>query len=94
MDFRFKYRRGRKEPAEAQEEQRQERDLRLRMRGLAIGMSIPASLIAGPVGGYYLGVLLKDWLHGDYWIPAMVILGMASALYMVIEMLIKLGKNT
>jgi len=94
MDFRFKYRRRRKEPAEAQEEQRQERDLGLRMRGLAIGMSIPASLVAGPVGGYFIGRLMADWLHADYWVPVMVLLGTASGLYMVIEMLIKLGRNT
>lgn len=94
MDFRFKYRRGRKDPAEIKEEVRQERDLQTRVRGLAIGMSIPASLVAGPVGGYFLGRLLADWLHAGYWVPIMVILGTVSGLVMVIEMLVHLGKES
>lgn len=93
MDFRFKYRRGRPRPEQARTEQERERDTLRRTRGLAIGMTIPMSLIAGPLGGYFIGTWLDHAFHTSYWVAVFVILGAIAGIKMVIDMLIKLGRE-
>lgn len=94
MDFRFQYRRRRSSPEEQQGEQRRESDVLLRTRGLAIGLSIPMSLAAGPLAGWLLGSWLDRTFHTGFWTLTLIVLGALAGLLMVIEMLIKLGKQS
>lgn len=94
MDFRFKY--DRKKPAEHElaEQARAEHDRLKRMRGLAIGLSIPMTLIGGPVAGWLLGVWMDSLFGTTYWMIVMVVLGAVAGFVAMIEMLVKLGRES
>ena len=93
VDFRFIFRRKRPDEHEQVEEARQERETVRRMRGMAMGLSIPMSLAAGPIGGWLLG----DWLDkllGTAWImPTLAILGTLAGFKLAIDMLVKLSRT-
>lgn len=93
MDFRFKYRRKRPADYELAEEARTERDLLKRMRGLAIGLSIPMTLIGGPVAGWLLGLWMDHLFSTSYWTIVMVVIGAVAGFVAMIEMLVKLGRE-
>lgn len=92
MDFRFKFRRHRAEKHEVANEQRIERDRVSRMRGLAVGMSIPMTLIAGPLLGWLAGAWLDGYLGTSYWTAVLIILGTIAGFIGMIEMLVLLGR--
>ena len=94
MDYRFKYHRGRKAPEELQGEKKREADTLLRTRGLAIGLSIPMSLLSGPLAGWLLGSWLDRIFRTGYWTLTLILLGTVAGLKLVIDMLIKLGKQS
>ena len=93
MDYRFKF--DRKKPAEHERtnHEREERDRFKRMRGLAIGLSIPMTLIGGPVAGWLIGSWLDHALGTGFWMVVMIVLGTAAGFCAMIEMLIKLGRE-
>ncbi len=93
MDYRFKY--DRKPPSDEQRrgEERRQSDTSRRMRGLAIGLSIPFSLVAGPVAGWLLGSWLDQRLDTQYWLIVLILLFTAASIYMVIELLAQLGRD-
>jgi F0F1-type ATP synthase assembly protein I len=93
VDYRFQFRRTRVPPEQQQEQLRKEQDTAQRMRGLAFGMVIPMSLVAGPLGGYFLGEWMDRSFHTQYWMPVLIILGMIAGIKMVIDMLVKLGRQ-
>jgi F0F1-type ATP synthase assembly protein I len=93
VDYRFKYKRYRPSPEEESEEQRVEHDAHRRMRGLAIGMSIPISLVGGPVGGWLLGNLLDGWLGTGWIMPTLLIAGTIAGFKLTIDMLKKLSET-
>lgn len=93
MDFRFQYRRGRPKPEQVRSEREREKDKLRRTRGLAIGMTIPLSMIAGPLGGWFIGAWLDRTFHTSYWVAVFVILGAVAGIKMVIDMLVKLGRE-
>ncbi len=63
------------------------------MRGVAIGLSIPMGMVAGPVGGWLIGSWLDSALGTGFWMITLVCLGTVSGIWMTIEMLMKLGKE-
>lgn len=93
MDYRFKF--SRKPPDEHEEraEQRTVSETKRRMRGLAIGMSIPASLVAGPVAGWLVGGWLDHHFGTGYWLIVLILLFTVASIYTVIELLISLGRE-
>jgi F0F1-type ATP synthase assembly protein I len=93
VDFRFKYRRKPPDAAEQRAEERLDSDRVRRVRGLAIGLSIPLSLVAGPLAGWLAGGWLDRTLGTGYWTPVLIVLGTAAGLKMVIDMLIRLGQD-
>ena len=93
MDYRFQFRRTKPAPEELSEQARIETDRVRRMRGLSYGMAIPISLLAGPIGGYFLGEMLDHHFHNEIWVPLLIVLGTAAGFKMVIDMLIRLGKT-
>ena len=93
VDYRFKYRRTRAEPHESAEEERVERDRLKRMRGLAIGVSIPMTLVAGPLVGWLVGSWLDRMLGTGYWMVILIVLGTAAGFVAMIEALIVLGRQ-
>jgi F0F1-type ATP synthase assembly protein I len=92
VDYRFKYDRKRPSPERRAEEERIERDRLKRMRGLAIGWSIPFTLAGGPVAGWLLGMALDYGLGTAYWIPVLVIIGTIAGLVASVQLLIQLGR--
>lgn len=94
MDFRFRYRRGRPVKEELERERREEKDASLRAKQLAIGLSIPFSLLSGPIGGYFLGQWLDERLNTSYWMPVMIMIGLAAGFKMVLDQLAYLGKSS
>lgn len=93
VDFRFKYRRQRPAKEELAREVKEERDVNLRARQLAIGLSIPASLISGPLFGYFTGKWLDDHFHTGFWMITMIFLGLAGGFKMVFDQITRLGKS-
>jgi F0F1-type ATP synthase assembly protein I len=93
VDFRFKYRRKKPADHELADEARRERDQLKRMRGLAIGLSIPMTLVGGPVAGWLLGAWMDSLFSTSYWTIVMVVLGTVAGFVAMIEMLIKLGRE-
>lgn len=93
MDFRFKFRRKRPEEGELRGEQRQEADRRKRMRGLALGFSIPMTLIAGPLLGWLIGAWLDRLLGTGHWLIVMIVLGTVAGFVGMIEALVILGRE-
>lgn len=93
MDFRIQYNRKRSEPHEIRNEQRAERDRFKRMRGLAVGLSIPSLLVAGPLVGWLIGTWLDNRLGTAYWMVILIIAGTLAGFKAMIDMLIKLGRE-
>ncbi|MCH7471471.1 AtpZ/AtpI family protein [bacterium] len=93
MDFRFKYRRGPVPKEQRKEEERIERDRLTRLRGLAIGISIPASMVSGPLLGWLAGSWLDRALGTGFWMITLVLLGTAAGLKVTFDMLIRLGRQ-
>lgn len=93
MDFRIKYDRKRPDKYERANEARTERDRLKRMRGLAIGLSIPMTLIGGPVAGWLLGLWMDNLFQTGYWLIVMIVLGTIAGFVAMIEMLVKLGRQ-
>ena len=93
MDYRFQYRRKKPQPEELSERARVESDRARRMRGLSYGMAIPISLLAGPIGGYFLGDMIDRHFHTQWGVPVLIVLGTAAGFKMVIDMLIRLGRT-
>ena len=93
MDFRFKYRRTKSSLPEVKREQREQSEVVRRMRGLAVGVSIPMSMVAGPVAGWLIGSWLDQRFGTAYWLPVLILVGTAAGIMMVIEMLVKLGRS-
>jgi F0F1-type ATP synthase assembly protein I len=93
VDYRFAYRRKKPGEHELAEEQRQERETVRRMRGLAIGLSIPMFLAAGPLGGWIIGALLDKWLGTSWLMPTLIILSTIAGFKMAIDMLLRLNKS-
>jgi len=93
MDFRFKFRRGRPSGEEQSREQREDGELARRMRGMAYGVSIPFSLVAGPVAGWFAGSWLDQHYGTSFWLPVLILLFTAAAMWTVIEMLLRLGRS-
>lgn len=92
MDFRIKYRRGRRAPEEARAAEQRERDAALRARGLAYGLSIPISMAAGPLAGWWAGAALDSALGTSYWTPVLIVIGTAAGLKLVVDMVVRLGR--
>jgi F0F1-type ATP synthase assembly protein I len=93
VDFRFKYRRHRAEPHELANKERIARDRLTRMRGLAIGMSIPLTLVAGPLVGWLAGSWLDRLLGTSYWLIALIVVGTVAGFVAMIEALVVLGRE-
>ena len=93
MDFRFEYRRKPPEEHELRGDQRVEADRVKRMRGLALGISIPMTLVAGPLLGWLLGAWLDRLLGTGYWLVVMIVLGTIGGFVAMIEALIMLGRQ-
>lgn len=59
-----------------------------------MALAIPSLLLAGPLGGYLLGVGLQRWLGwGDWVIGALVLLGSASAVRETIRIIRRLNRT-
>jgi F0F1-type ATP synthase assembly protein I len=93
VDFRFKYRRHKPVKEELAREQRETQDSTLRARQLALGLSIPFSLLSGPIGGFFLGQWLDQRFHTAYWMPVMILLGLATGFKMVFDQINALNKR-
>jgi F0F1-type ATP synthase assembly protein I len=93
VDFRFRYDRHRRPPEYKVDTQRREQDTQLRMRGLAIGLTIPTALAGGPLGGWLLGSWIDRLAGTHIWMPILTIGGTLAGLASVLEMLIKLGRQ-
>lgn len=93
MDYRFKYDRKPPDEHERRSEDRRQGDTARRMRGLAIGLSIPFSLVAGPIAGWLIGTWLDQRLGTQYWLIVLILLCTAASIYMVIELLARLGRD-
>lgn len=93
MEHRFTYRRKKPSPEEQAEERRQERETVRRMRGMAIGLSIPMFLAAGPLGGWLIGALLDQWLGTSWIMPVLIIASTIAGFKMAIDMLLLLNKS-
>jgi len=70
-----------------------ERDRVKRARALGIGLSIPMTLIGGPLLGWLAGTWLDAKLNTNYWMIILVVLGTAAGFKAMIDMLIKLGRD-
>jgi F0F1-type ATP synthase assembly protein I len=92
MDFRFKYRRHKPAREELQREAKEVKDSTLRARQLALGLSIPFSLLSGPVGGYFLGHWMDERFNTSYWMPVMIMLGLATGFKMVFDQINALNR--
>lgn len=93
MDYRIKYRRKKPDEHEAKEEARRERDIVRQGRSLAMGLAIPMSLAAGPIGGWLIGEWL-DKLFGTSWIMiTLIILGTVAGFKLAIDMLLKISRS-
>ncbi len=93
MDHRFTFRRKRPDEHESRREQRENSEVLRRGRGLAIGMSIPLTMLAGPIGGWFLGNWL-DSLFGTGWIGLTLLLaGTVAGFKLAIDMLTKLNRT-
>lgn len=90
MDFRFRYRRGRSAPEVLAREEREERDQTLSARRLAIGLSIPAALLSGPLVGWAVGHWLDARFGTNFWMPLFILLGLVGSLKMVVDQLLRL----
>lgn len=90
MDFRFKYRREKAVPEEAAREAREARDQTLAARRLAIGLSIPAALVSGPLVGWAIGQWLDARFGTALWMPLCILLGLVGSLKMVVDQLLRL----
>ena len=93
MDFRFKFKRSKPTPEERRREERERRDTHKRMRGLAVGLSIPISLVAGPLGGWLIGSWLDSILGTSYWMLVLIILGTVAGFKLVVDLLARLGSE-
>jgi len=93
VDFRFKFRRQRAKEHEQANEQRIERDRVSRMHGLAVGLSIPMTLIAGPLLGWLAGAWLDRALSTSHWTMMLIVLGTIAGFIAMIEMLVLLGRR-
>ena len=93
MDFKFRYDRKPRKENELRDERRQESDLKKRMRGLAVGLSIPSTMIAGPLLGWFIGNWLDNRLGTGYWMVVLIIIGTVAGFKVMIDMLVKLGRE-
>jgi len=93
VDFRFKYSRTPPDEHEKRGEERRQTDTTRRIRGLAVGLSIPMSLVAGPVAGWLIGGWLDRELGTGYWMTVLILLCTAASIFMVIELLAQLGRD-
>lgn len=93
MDFRFKYDREPPDEHVKRGEDRRQTDTTRRVRGLAIGLSIPMMLVSGPIAGWIVGGWLDHKLGTGYWLAVLILLFTAASIYMVIELLTHLGRG-
>lgn len=93
MKFHFQFNRKRPDKHERANQRREERDLNKRMRGLSIGLSIPMTLVGGPVAGWLIGSWLDHLLGTGFWMVAMIVIGTVAGFMAMIEMLVKLGRE-
>lgn len=93
MDYKFKYDRDRPDEAKQRGMQREQKETTRRMRGMAIGLSIPASMVAGPIAGWLVGGWLDNHFGTGFWMITLILLFTAASIYTVIEMLALLGRN-
>jgi F0F1-type ATP synthase assembly protein I len=93
VDYRFQYRRHKPAPEELEGQKRREKDALIRARGLAIGLSIPMSLAAGPLGGWLLGSWLDRLFHTGFLTLTLILLGTVAGLKMTVDMLAKLSRD-
>jgi F0F1-type ATP synthase assembly protein I len=93
MDFRFHYDRHKPPPAVVKQRQRKEQQTVLGGRQLAYGLAIPSIMISGPVGGWLLGSWLDKVLGTQFVMILLILLGVASSFWAVIDMLTKLNST-
>jgi F0F1-type ATP synthase assembly protein I len=93
MDFKFRYNRRPQSAEAAAQEQRLEADREKRMQGLAMGLTIPTTLLGGVVGGWLLGSLLDRWQGTTFWMPTLIILGTVAGMSTTILLLSRLNKK-
>lgn len=93
MDFRFKYDRHKPPTAVKRERVRQERDIVRMSRGLAYGLAIPSIMLSGPLGGWLLGSWLDGLFGTQFVMILLILLGVASSFWMVIDLLTRLNKT-
>jgi len=67
--------------------------MRKRMRSMAVGLSVPATLVSGPVAGWLIGTWLDNRLGTGYWMVVLIIIGTIAGFKLMIDMLIKLGRE-
>lgn len=95
MDFKIRYDKHPDAPktrARRAREARESADTSLRMRGLAYGFSIPATLASGPVCGWLIGRALDAHYHTGFWMLTLILLGTVASLSMTVQLLLKLSR--
>jgi F0F1-type ATP synthase assembly protein I len=90
MDFRFKYRRHPDASVTPEVEQREDvlgEETERRVQGLALGLSIPSTLLGSVVAGWLLGSWLDRLLHTSFLIIVFILIGTAAGLTMTVRLL-------
>jgi F0F1-type ATP synthase assembly protein I len=94
MDFRFKYDRRPPPPEVEMERKRQQQQAVLGGRQLAYGLAIPSIMVSGPLGGWLLGNFLDNLLGTQFVMILLILIGTASSLKLVIDMLTRLSDSS
>jgi len=93
MDFRFKYNRKPPTPEQVANEEKQENEVERRAKGLAYGLSIPATLLGSVFSGWLLGAWLDEVFHTQFLLIVFILIGTAAGLSMTVRLLSRLNNS-
>lgn len=93
MDTRFQFDRHKPSPAVEAARQRKDRETVFNGRALAYGLAIPSMLLSGPLGGWLIGSWLDKLFGTQFVMILLILLGVASSFWAVIDMLTHLNRT-